>query len=278
MAVDALSAAKLAIYIILVQPTFFILWKHGLPGLLGWLYLNLFCVLRIVTDAMTLHPNTSTATLILASIGMAPLLFACAGILHEARLARDPRVNPKMEWILQLQFHAVVIGATVLVIVGVVKIEGKDITEATLHTSQSLVKAGAAIIVLAFIVLAIWSILSMRTRGTSDVPSYRGGSILLHAILATLPFNGIRLIYSVTSLILRTTHPTSGFLTSTAASVCLSVVPEILVVIILIVGGLRTYNLRQTVKTMTKYDAQPMQTGMQPMLPQYPAHYTQGGE
>ncbi|CAK7217479.1 hypothetical protein SCUCBS95973_003166 [Sporothrix curviconia] len=278
MTVDALSVAKLAIYIILVQPTFYLIWKHGRTGILGWLYVNLFCVLRIVTDAMTLHPNTSTATLILASIGMAPLLFACAGILHEARLARDPSINAKMEWFLQLQFHTIVIGAVVLVIVGVVKIEGKNITESTLHTSQSLVKAGAGVIVLAFVVLAVWSLLSMRVRRSTDIPSYRGGSILLHAILATLPFNGIRLVYSVAALILRTTHPTSGFITSTAASVCLSVVPEMLVVIILILGGLRTRHLRETVKTMAKYSAQPMQTGMQPMPSQYPVQRPQQGQ
>ena len=84
MAVDALSVAKLAIYIVLVQPSIYVHFKHGKTGFLGWLYLNTFCVLRIVTDAMTIHPNTSEATLILASIGLAPLLFACVGILHEA--------------------------------------------------------------------------------------------------------------------------------------------------------------------------------------------------
>jgi hypothetical protein len=84
MSVDALSVAKLAIYIVLVQPSIYVFFKHGKLGFLGWLYVNTFCVLRIVTDALTIHPNTSKATLILAGIGMAPLLFACAGILHEA--------------------------------------------------------------------------------------------------------------------------------------------------------------------------------------------------
>ncbi|CAK7218492.1 hypothetical protein SEUCBS140593_003565 [Sporothrix eucalyptigena] len=274
MGVDALSAAKLAIYIVLIQPSFYTLWKHGRTGLLGWFYLNAFCVLRIVTDAMTLHPNTGTATLILASIGLAPLLFATAGILHEARLAREPGMNNKIEWILQLQFHAIVIAGVVLVIIGIVSIEGKsNLTETTLHTNQHLVEAGAGVMVVAWLALVLWSLWSTRLRATADVPSFRGGTILLHAVIATLVFNGVRLVYAITSLILRITHPDSGFLTSTAASVCLSVVPELLVVIIFLVGGLRTRNLRKTMKTMNKYTAQPLQTGMQPMPAQYNSQY-----
>lgn len=102
---------------------------------------------------------------------------------------------------------------------------------------------------------------------------------LLHAVIWTLPFNGVRLVYAVTSLILRTTHPDSSFLTSTPATVCLSVVEEILVVLILIVAGVRTRGLRKTVKTMEKYEPQPMQTGLQPLQQQpYDSAQYQGGQ
>ncbi|KAL1899577.1 hypothetical protein Sste5346_002979 [Sporothrix stenoceras] len=278
MAVDALSVAKLAIYIVLVQPSIYVLFKHGRTGLMGWLFVNSFCVLRIVTDAMTIHPNTSKATLILASIGLAPLLFACAGILHEARLARDPSINNKLEWFWQLQYHAIVMAGMVLVIIGVVNVDSSSSSESKIHTSQTLVKAGAAVMVVAWLVLVFWSLISTRTRASRDLPSYRGGSILLHAVIWTLPFNGVRLVYSVASLILRTTHPNSSFLTSTAANVCLSVVEEILVVLILIVAGVRTRGLRKTVKTMEKYEPQPMQTGLQPLQQPYGNTQYHGGQ
>lgn len=84
--VDALSTAKLVIYIILSQPALYVAFKHGRPGFLGWLYVQLFCGLRLVTDALTIKPGLASTevTMILSSIGLAPLLFACAGVLHEA--------------------------------------------------------------------------------------------------------------------------------------------------------------------------------------------------
>lgn len=83
--IDAISATKLAIYSILIQPTPYLLWKHGRTGFLGWFYVQIFCVLRIVTGGMALHGNTtSTSAMILNSIGLSPLLLAIAGVLHEA--------------------------------------------------------------------------------------------------------------------------------------------------------------------------------------------------
>ena len=85
MGVDALSVAKVVIYIIFVQPAIYIFFKHGTSGILGWFYLQVFCILRIVSDAITVNSNkNSKATMILSSVGLAPLLFACMGVLHEA--------------------------------------------------------------------------------------------------------------------------------------------------------------------------------------------------
>lgn len=85
MTTDALSAAKLAIYLVLLQPALYCLWKHGRTGFLGWLYVQLLCVLRIVTGGIGLHGNqTGETAVILSSIGLSPLLLAVSGILHEA--------------------------------------------------------------------------------------------------------------------------------------------------------------------------------------------------
>lgn len=82
---DSIAAAKLAIYIIFSQPAFYCLFKHGKVGFLGWFYVQLFCILRVVTGALGLHgSSTSTTTAILSSIGLSPLLLAASGVLHEA--------------------------------------------------------------------------------------------------------------------------------------------------------------------------------------------------
>lgn len=85
---DHLTIATLVIYAILLQPALYCLWKHGKHGFLGWFYLQIFCVLRIVGSAVTLHAEsthkTGTTTLIINNIGLSPLLLATVGILHEA--------------------------------------------------------------------------------------------------------------------------------------------------------------------------------------------------
>lgn len=82
---DSLSLAKLIIYAVLLQPTFYCMVKHGRHGFLGWFYLQVFCVLRIVTSGRALRPNQdSKTTTIWNGVGLSPLLFACAGLLHES--------------------------------------------------------------------------------------------------------------------------------------------------------------------------------------------------
>jgi hypothetical protein len=85
---EPLYIAVLIIYLVLVQPALYCLWKHGKAGILGWLYLQFFCVLRVVASAVTIHEedthSSGSISLILSSVGLSPLLLAAAGILHEA--------------------------------------------------------------------------------------------------------------------------------------------------------------------------------------------------
>jgi len=84
----ALDIAVLAIYILALNPVLYCLWKHGKPGILGWLPLQSFCILRIVGSILDIHNestlSTSSDSLLLANIGLSPLLLAGAGVLHEA--------------------------------------------------------------------------------------------------------------------------------------------------------------------------------------------------
>jgi hypothetical protein len=85
----SLAIATLIINLILIQPVTFILWKHGKRGLLGWLYLQLLCAIRVIGNGIEIHvldtPNSDpTTALVLSSVGLSPLLLAAAGVLHEA--------------------------------------------------------------------------------------------------------------------------------------------------------------------------------------------------
>lgn len=86
--VSALLVATLVVYAVLIQPLSYCVWKHGARGLLGWLVLQIFCGVRIVGSVLQIRDektgSETTAALILANLGLSPLLLGVAGVLHEA--------------------------------------------------------------------------------------------------------------------------------------------------------------------------------------------------
>jgi len=85
---QALSTAVLIIYLALLQPVMFVFFHHGLRSWLAWLPLQSLCLLRIIGSGIQIHADkthtTSSTALLLNNIGLAPLLLAALGILHEA--------------------------------------------------------------------------------------------------------------------------------------------------------------------------------------------------
>ncbi|SCO78036.1 uncharacterized protein FRV6_02249 [Fusarium oxysporum] len=248
---DSISAAKLAIYIILLQPALYCLFKHGKTGFIGWLYVQIFCVLRIVTSSIGLHEtNSSTGSIILNSIGLSPLLLAASGILHEARRGTNPRLSRKLDIILEIKYHGLVGAAMALIIVSVVGLQNGD----SVSTNKTLLKVASALIALAWLLLAIWALWSLgkcqKSSTNNRVSSFRGGKLLLYAVFINLPLLGLRLAYGIAYLQLKISHPTSGFLTSKAVQVCLSVVPEMLITTIFLLVGVMTRNLKHEIKKL----------------------------
>lgn len=70
----------------------------------------------------------------------------------------------------------------------------------------------------------------------------------MYAVFITLPLLGLRLAYAIAYLQLEISHPKSGFLTSTAVTVCLGVVPEMLVTTIFVIVGVMTRNIKHEIK------------------------------
>ncbi|EKJ78609.1 hypothetical protein NXS19_004130 [Fusarium pseudograminearum] len=247
---DSIAAAKLALYIILAQPAIYCLFKHGKTGFIGWLYVQIFCVLRITTGGIGLHgASSSTGTVILNSIGLSPLLLAASGILHEARRATNPRLNRRFDIVLEVQYHALVGAAMALIIVSVINLQkGKDVSK-----NETLLHVASAIIALAWVLLAVWSLWSLgKTRSSRNgaVPSLRDGMLLLYAVFIALPLLGLRLSYAIAFLQLQISNPSSGFLSSKAVEVCLGLVPELLVTVIFVAVGVKTRNIKHDIKKL----------------------------
>jgi hypothetical protein len=87
--VSGVPIAQLVFFALFLQPSIYILFKHGKRGILGWICVQSFCLVRIAGSIMQIIQEKDNSppdlkTMILASIGLSPLLLACLGILHEA--------------------------------------------------------------------------------------------------------------------------------------------------------------------------------------------------
>lgn len=80
---EAVAIFELITYIPLTFVTFFIAFRHGFAKQLGWIYLAIFCVLRIAGAALEIvsdkNPNSlgdAKWAAIIGAIGLGPLLLS----------------------------------------------------------------------------------------------------------------------------------------------------------------------------------------------------------
>lgn len=89
MAITGLPLFMTIAYFLLVGPVLFNAVRHGKHGILGWLPLVSFCLIRIVGGIMKLvvegrNGNVrAEGILIVESIGIAPLFLGTLGVIHE---------------------------------------------------------------------------------------------------------------------------------------------------------------------------------------------------
>lgn len=90
MAIDKLgyvAVAEIIVYTPALICAFIVCWRHGWRRASGWIYTLLLCIVRITGSICQLVTYTNhsqgllTATFIIDSIGLSPLLFATLGMV-----------------------------------------------------------------------------------------------------------------------------------------------------------------------------------------------------
>lgn len=175
--IDSLSAATCAIYVILAFPILYLLFKHGRNGFLGWLYLFVFCSLRIISGGLGVKKSDGAVASIISNIGLSPLLLATAGILHEAfvthyppslmstHLTKNSRayrifgIDKKLEWAQALFFHTLVGAGVALAAAGSAKLQNHD---QPIDKAEKMIKVGIVILAVSWGILVGWTGLSFR--------------------------------------------------------------------------------------------------------------------
>ncbi|KAK4695868.1 hypothetical protein P7C71_g1957, partial [Lecanoromycetidae sp. Uapishka_2] len=85
---ESLAIAELVIYPPILLANIFVLLRHGFNRQLGWIFLTIFCIIRIIGAgfgvAAGIKPNDIHDiewSAILGSVGISPLLLATMGLL-----------------------------------------------------------------------------------------------------------------------------------------------------------------------------------------------------
>jgi len=85
---EGIAIAEICVYIPVFILTIIVVFRHGFKRQAGWIYLAIFCVVRLAGAgfkiAQTHNPTSKTDiewAAILQSIGLSPLLLASLGLL-----------------------------------------------------------------------------------------------------------------------------------------------------------------------------------------------------
>ncbi|KAF9890657.1 hypothetical protein FE257_005788 [Aspergillus nanangensis] len=241
--INPLSAATCAIYAVLAIPVLYLLVRHRRYGLLGWLFLFLFCTIRIIGGALAIN-STSVAANIISSVGLSPLLLATSGILHEAsRLYRIESLDKKMEWVSVLAYHMLVVAGVALTAAGSAKLQTH---QQPIDKAEKITKVGISILTVAWGFLAGWTGLSFLAPRGRNSSITRAGTVLLSAVAFSLVFIGIRVFYSLVALCTQraSLNPVTG---SLAIRVVLGFVPEVIATLAFIFAGIKTQGAKEEI-------------------------------
>lgn len=248
---EILAVVELIIYICVAPVIAYTYHKHRIHSITGHIYLFVFVILRLTADGLTISsrndPSGSTTGAIINSIGLSPLLLATVGIINEARayiLGSLHNGNAKKYgYLAELILHALVVTGVALLAVGSSK-SFSATASSDLDKPRALAYAGAILLLIAWIIICAWNLSTLKISNNQKRrgKDHRLARLLMTEIIISLPFTGIRIIYSVVYTFDHSpslSPATSSF----AVSFCLVFLVQLIAALILVVGLVVTRNI-----------------------------------
>ncbi|KIY01020.1 uncharacterized protein Z520_03686 [Fonsecaea multimorphosa CBS 102226] len=257
----ALDAAEIAIYILLFPLIIFLGIRHGSKHSLGFVYLCLFAVLRIVADGLGIANRNLTdesaiiTTQAISSAGLSPLLLILAAFAHEAHHYQVKAALPHnqaqnvLRQLRSLQglFHVLSAGGMGLIVYGAEKSASKD-SDHDSSTWTTVRKVGCVLMLLAAIAEIIYAfyVWSSVRRTRKAVRPMHLISLAVFTFVGGL-FVGARAVYSVVYTF--DTNPDISPITGTfvVKLICIVLV-QLLAVACLITGAWLSRNIRRDIE------------------------------
>lgn len=278
---EALAIAQLAVYIPALICAIFIIFRHGFNKQVGWRFLGILCLVRIVGSSFEIaaihHPDNKTDvewSAILQSVGISPLLLTALGLLKRLIDETSTRIPSNSDYqmplmsfgilgklayrftkpatavarrsrIIQIIYLPAAI-ALILCISG-----GSD--EASTNPSDQ--KSGkteirVGIIMFIFIYIGLFLLTMITARDFNKIPG--GERRMFVAIVLSLPFLAVRILYSILSQF-SNSKTFSMMNPQIWARILMSVIEECVVVIMFTIVGL----------TIPKFSGDMARTGIQ---------------
>jgi hypothetical protein len=233
-----LNIVELVYYGISIPLIAFILVKQGFGRQIGWFYLAVLAILRIVgaSTGLAYESNPSQglieASLICYSVGISPLLLSLLGILKRINEGmKGHGVAQKVEMIIQLP---ILVGLILGIVAGTKEFSNDASTRSS---GYDLFKAAVILYILALLALAAVCFQTFARRQWI----LEGEMRLLAAGIISLPFLLVRIIYSITSAFSQgstTFSITSDRTRAVVVEAIMSVAMEFIVVALFIAAGL----------------------------------------
>ena len=235
---DGISILKLIVYIPYLFASIYVCVKHGFMKGSGWIFLSVFCILRIVGSSAQLasissHSTTPyTIAAVCDAIGLSPLLLASLGLLSRAYYSM---LNSPLKGIL-FSMTILRIPQIITTVAGILCIVGAtSAASIASFTSESTVHIGIILYTVSYIILLILAILALALY----LKRRHGEKALIVAVGLSLPFILVRLLYTLIACFAH--HATNFNLVtgSVAINLTMAVLEEMVVVAIYTITGIK---------------------------------------
>ena len=221
---EAIAIAEICVYTPIFLLTVIIVFRHGFKRQSGWIYLAIFCLVRIAGAAFKIESaenphdkDDAEWAAILQSVGLSPLLLASLGLLKRVtdlvsrRVRSDPEqginiavkgglirkliatratASSRRSRIIQLAQPPIIIGLVFCIIGGT---DAASTNASDAKKGPTFTKVGIVIFLVAYVLLA--ALLAITARDVENAP--RGEKRLYWVVVAAIPFLGVRLLWSL---------------------------------------------------------------------------------
>lgn len=249
---SSVSIAEIIVYVPCLVIAIVLATRHSFRHASGWIYLAMFALARLIGASMQLatisHPNDISlyfGAATVTNIGLSPLLLATIGLLRHVfdstRYDRSTPVQASIRIFLTILAVALILG-----IVGGVQ-AGRDYSNSGRYTPSILSKVSSVLYTIGYAIIV--AMVAVAYFKISHIGA--GEKRLLFAILASLPFLLVRLVYSL--LVTFGHNKNFNVVTgSVTAVLCVAFVEEFIVTVIYEAAGLL---LSETANEMQPYTA-----------------------